>query len=324
MCYNLVTNNNTEEEKMSLQKIQSIFKSLNTCEAWSIQLLRIKTSKNKETEYASISINLTPEGKLKEFVEKIKEHFAAGSDCELKSYLRVQDYDGTTDGNVIYKLHTQDLLIKEEYESFITALAHSEHEADPLNQKLQAYVIMGDIEVDDEKIGIKMISMQNPVTILKHKFLHENNTFKEIEAKVLSLRPVIDVLIFKDEIYFLSMAGEKLFNMDRAYKAVCENKVLMLEESGILFDSSMFGNVARTGHHPRMFVSFNEKRYERLKNKKERKRYAELFEIPMKDGKFDMSEEEAADKLVRLLCNKGMVDPFEDLPVEVSGARKWK
>lgn len=309
---------------MSLQKIQLAFKALNTCDAWSIQLLRIKTSKNKGTEYASISINLTPQGKLKDVVGEITEHFVAGENYELKSYLRVQDYDGTTEGNVIYKLNAQNSLISEEYDALINALANSEQEADPLSQKLQAYVIMGDIEIGDEKIGIKMISMQNPITILKHKFFHENNTFKEIESKVLSLRPAFDVLILNDEIYFFSMAGEKLFNMDRAYKAVCENKVAMLEESGILFDSSVFGNVARTGHHPRMFVSFNEKRYQRLKNKKERKRYAELFEIPMKEGKFDTSETEAADKLVRLLCNKGMVDPFEDLPVEVSGARKWQ
>lgn len=238
--------------------------------------------------------------------------------------MRVQDYDGTTEGNVIYKLNTQDSLIKEDYDALVHALANAEQEADPLSQKLQAYVIQGDIKVEDEEIGIKLISMQNPITTLKHKFLHENNTFREIETKVLSLRSTIDVLIVNDEIYFFSMAGEKLFDMERAYKAVCDNKVTMLEESGILYDSNVFGDVARTGHHPRMFVSFNEKRYERLKNKKERKRYAELFEIPIKEGKFDTSESKAADKLVKLLCNKGMVDPFEDLPVEVSGARKWQ
>lgn len=309
---------------MSLQKIQLAFEAMNHCEAWSIQLLRIKTSKNKGTEYAAISVNLTPQGKLTDIVQEISDHFVGGEKCGLKSFVRVQDYDGTAEGNVIYKLNVQNPLIKEEYDTLINALANTEQEADPLSQKLQAYVIQGDIEIGDEQKGIKLISMQNPITTLKHKFLHENNTFKEIESKVLSLRSAIDVLILDDEIYFFSMAGEKLFNMDRAYKAVCDNKVTMLEESGILYDSRMFGNVARTGHHPRMFVSFNEKRYQRLKNKKERKRYAELFEIPIKEGKFDTSEAEAADKLVRLLCNKGMVDPFEDLPVEVSGARKWQ
>lgn len=309
---------------MSLQKIQLAFIAMDNCEAWSIQLLRIKISKNKGTVYAAFSVNLAPQGKLTEIVKEISEHFVDGEKNELKSFVRVQDYDGTTDGNIIYKLNIQDPLIKEEYDTLINALANTEQEADPLGQKLQAYVIQGDIKIGDEKKGVKLISMQNPITSLKHKFLHENNTFKEIESKVLSLRSAIDVLILNDEIYFFSMAGEKLFNMERAYKAVCDNKVAMLEESGILYDNRVFGNVARTGHHPRMFVSFNEKRYQRLKNKKERKRYGELFQIPIKEGKFDTSKAEAADKLVRLLCNKGMVDPFEDLPVEVSGARKWQ
>lgn len=309
---------------MSLQKIQLVFEAMDNCEGWAMQLLRIKISKNKGTEYAAISVNLTPQGKLTDIAKEISKHFVDGEKCELKSFVRVQDYDGTAEGNVIYKLNTQDALIREEYDALVHALANAEQEADPLSQKLQAYVIQGDIKIEGEEIGIKLISMQNPITTLKHKFLHENNTFREIETKVLSLRSTIDVLIVNDEIYFFSMAGEKLFNMERAYKVVCDNKVTLLEESGILYDSNVFGDVARTGHHPRMFVSFNQKRYERLKNKKERKRYAELFEIPIKEGKFDTSEVKAADKLVKLLCNKGMVDPFEDLPVEVSGARKWQ
>lgn len=309
---------------MSLDRVRLSFETVEKCEAWSIQLLRIKSSKNKGTEYAAISVNLTPQGKLTEFVNEISGRYMEEKSGELKTFLRVQDYDGTTEGNVIYKLNAQNTLIKEEYASLIDALAHTEQEGDPLNQKWQAYVIQGDMKIDDEEMNIKLISMQNPITALKHKFLYEKNTFTEIENKVLSLKSTIDVLILDNEVYFLTMAGEKLFNMERAYKAVCDNKVTILEQSGILYDSNTFGNVARTGHHPRMFVSFNEKRYEKLKNKKERAQYAELFEIPLKDGKFDTSEAEAADKLVKLLCNKGMVDPFENLPVEVSGARKWQ
>lgn len=309
---------------MSLQKIQQAFKNMEKCEAWSIQLLRIKNSKDRKTEYASISVNLAPQGKLASLINEISEHFMDSGNNELKSYVRVQNYDGSTEANVIYKLNAQDPMIKEEYEAVIYALAHAEQEADPLNQKLQAYVMQGEVDIDNKNIGIKLISMQNPITTLKHKYLHTNNTFTEINSKVLSLRSTIDVMILENEIYFFSMAGEKLFNMDRAYRTVCEDKVRMLEESEILCDNNVFAHVAKTGHHPRMFVSFNEKRYERLKNKKERKRYAELFEIPMKNGKFNTSQEEAADRLVRLLCNKGMVDPFEEIPVEVSSARKWK
>lgn len=309
---------------MSLEKLQPAFKCLKRCEVWAIQLLRIKTSKTKGTEYAAFSINLSPQGKLNQFVEEISDHYSKVDKCELNSSLRVQEYDGTMDGNTVYTLKTRDPLIAEEYSAFVTALANAEQEADPLSQRLQAYVIQGRVIIDTEEISVKLISMQNPVTTLKHKFLHEKNAFKEIETKVLSLRPAIDVMILNDKIYFITMSGERLFNMERAYRTVCDNKVTMLEQSGILSDGNVFGNVARTGHHPRMFVSFNEGRFRRLTDESVRRQYSELFEIPLKDGAFDTSIIEAADKLVRLLCNRGMVAPFEEQPVEVSSARKWK
>ena len=309
---------------MSLQRIQQAFQAMDSCEAWSLYLLRIRNSKRKGTEYASLSINLTPQGKLTDIVQEISTHFFDNENDKLKSYTRVQDYDGTADSNTIYKLNAQSPLIKEEYSALVHALANTEYEADLLSQKLQAYVIQGDINLNGDYTGIKLFSMQNPITTLKHKFWHEKNTFKEISSKVLSLRSTIDVLTIKDDIYFFSMAGEKLFNMERAYRAICDSKVAMLEQSGILYDSNVFGKIARTGHRPRMFVSFNENRYNRLQDSAARQRYAELFAIPLKEGLFDTSEPKSADKLVKLLCNKGMVDPFENLPVEVSGARKWQ
>ncbi len=115
---------------------------------------------------------------------------------------------------------------------------------------------------------------------------------------MLSLRSVIDVMILNDEIFFFQWPVKNCLIWNEHIKRFVMIKFAMLESSDILYDSRVFGNVARTGHHPRMFVSFNEKRYQRLKSKKERKRYAELFEIPIKEGKFDTSEADAADKLV--------------------------
>lgn len=309
---------------MSLQKIQSAFEHMNEYDAWSIQLLRIKTTKAAGTIYAAVSVTLTPHGKLTELVKEISKHYIENEKGELNSFSRVQDYDGTTDGDAIYKLSTQDPLIAEQYKTFVTALANVDYEADPLSQKMQAYLIQGNLKVNGKEIGAKLISMQNPITTLKHKFLYERNTFREIGTNVLSLRPSIDVLILGNEIYLFTMAGEKLFNMERAYKAVCNNKIAIITQSCILSDSTVFESVAKSSYHPRMFVSFNEKRFQTLQNKTARKRYATLFDIPLKDGMFDTSLPESSDKLVKLLCNKGMVDPFDDLPVEVSSARAWK
>ena len=53
---------------------------------------------------------------------------------------------------------------------------------------------------------------------------------------------------------------------------------------------------------------------------------AKRFFIPLDDAgdKFDATVEGAAEKIVKLLCNKGMIDPFEKTAVEVDGARQWK
>ncbi len=309
---------------MSLQKIQAAFEQMNKSDAWSIQLLRIAPRKNTDTVYGAFSITLTPQGKLIEFISEIVAHYINSKNGILTTHTSVQNYDGTTDGQTIYKLHSHNPLISSEYSSLITALSNIDYEANPLSQKMQAYVIQGNVALNGEQIPLVLVSMQNPITTLKHRFLYEKNTFREIDTNVLTLRPAIDVLILGEDIYFITMAGEKLFNMERAYKTICGNKISILKESGIFSNNDVFESVAVFGHHPRMFVSFNEKRFDILQSKNKREDYAELFNIPLTDGKFDTSLPESADKLIRLLCNKGMVDPFEESPVEVSSARSWK
>ncbi len=61
----------------------------------------------------------------------------------------------------------------------VNALANIEQEADPLSQKVAGIRYSGVIEIGDETTAVKLISMQNPITTLKHKFMHENNTFRD-------------------------------------------------------------------------------------------------------------------------------------------------
>lgn len=87
----------------------------------------------------------------------------------MSKYTSVIEYDGTTDGLTIYKLDTGNPLISEEYESFVTAIGNLDVEADSMSFK-SAYVIKGSTFVGDEDTPVKLVSMQNPITTLKHKF----------------------------------------------------------------------------------------------------------------------------------------------------------
>ena len=182
----------------------------------------------------------------------------------------------------------------------------------------------GIIDIEGEEKPVKLISMQNPVTSLKHKFLRANGTFTEITDKVISLRTSIDVIIIEDTVYMLTLAGENLFNMERAYKATCAGKLNDIEQCNIVTDFSAFSSLAGSGHNPRKFVSFNDEHLQKLKNANSRKKMAKKFNIPLDGDKFDTTQQSAAEKIVKLLCDRGMVDPFDDNPMEVAGSKKWE
>ena len=309
---------------MSISKIKRIFENVATCEAWSLQLLQIKSSKRNGTTYCGREITLSPEGTLTKFLSEISDRYCSQEKGLEKMFESVTDYDGSTVDKTIYKLTTDNELISTEYPALIEAIGNPDFEVDPLEFSAQAYILKGVISIIGEELSIKLISMQNPVTSLKHKFLRANGTFTEISDKVISLRTAIDVVIVDETVYMLTLAGENLFNMERAYKSVCEKQITNITDSNIINDAEAFSSVASCGHNPRKFVSFNESHLQKLKNANSRRKISKKFNIPLDGDKFDMNQPGAADKLVKLLCDRGMVDQFDDNPMEVSSSKKWE
>ena len=309
---------------MSISKIKSVFENVATCDAWSLQLLQIKKSKRNGTTYCGREITLSPEGTLTNFLTEISDRYCSQEKGLEKMFESVTDYDGSIVDKTIYKLTTDNELISTEYPSFVEAIGNPDSEVDPLEPPTQAYLLKGVISICGEELSIKMISMQNPVTSLKHKFLCAYGTFTEISDKVISLRTAVDVVIIENTVYMLTLAGENLFNMERAYKSVCEKQTTNIIDSNIINDAEAFSSIASCGHNPRKFVSFNESHLQKLKNTNSRKKMSKKFSIPLDGDKFDMSQPGAADKLVKLLCDRGMVDPFDDNPMEVSSSKKWE
>ena len=310
-------------EKMSINKLHRIFKNITTYDAWSIQLLQIKNSRRTGIGYFGREIYLSPSGKLNEFIEEISKKYIDEEKGILLSYEKVIDYNGSNIGNMVYKLGKDSNILKQEYESLIEAIANPDTESNPLEYCYQAYLLRGIISVDGKEHPVKLISMQNPITFLKHKFLRNGGTFEKVEEKVLSLKPSIDVVIYDDMIYMMTLAGEKLFNMERSYRNICKVKLRDIQDLDIINNFDLFENIASSGHNPRCFVSFNEQHMIELRDIKKRRRAAKKFSIHFVDGKFDILEINDATKLVKLLCDRGMIDPFDESPREVAGSTRW-
>lgn len=307
-----------------LNDIRKVMQDLSLASNWSLQVLQITTSKRAGTSYIGREISFDPPRRLADFILEISEYYIGEKGCFDERFSDLVEYDGSANGKTIYKIATDCSLIASEYNSLIQALATPNTEMDPFEMKSRASVLCGHFETDDEIIPIKLISMQNPITMLKHRFCRNNGAFKELDEKVLTLRPTIDVLIYGDNVYLFTLNGENLFNMERSYKALCSDYIVRVENSGIVVNFEHFSNIAGSGHNPRRFVSYNQAHLEKLKNASTRRRIAEKFSIPLCEGKFDASQAGAAERIVKLLCDKGMVDPFENMPMEVPSAKRWE
>ena len=118
-------------------------------------------------------------GRLDNFVLEIKSRYVGENGCFDNKFLDVSAYDGSANGKTIYKLNEASNLINTEYSNLIDALANLNQEIDPLEMKASAYVLSGHFENEDEFVPIKIIAMQNPIMLPKHKFMQSKGKFKE-------------------------------------------------------------------------------------------------------------------------------------------------
>lgn len=311
---------------MSLAKLKSILNNLRSCSCLSLQILHIKNNKTDGTIYNSRELEIKPEGCLKDLLNEIVDRYTNDKNGKLCDFSDVTQYDGSTNEKVIYKLSVQDNLIKEDYLKFTSSLSNPDCEcnATDFNKKAQAYVIKGVITDDGENKDVKLVVLRNPITVLKHKFYWSNGKFEKMDNKVISLTTGIDVLVFDNNVYMMTGAAEKLFNIERRYKLYCAIKLEQIKQSDMIYDFNGFEKTAESGHNPRRFLAFRDNSFDKLKDLDFRRNIAKRFGIPLCGDKFDTSEVKNAEKLIKLLCKKGMIDPFDESPMEVDGSKTWK
>ena len=314
-----------------VDEVKNILEKLSKSEYWSIDLVQIKHSKKNGIQYNAEELPDFDGDGIHKIVNEIVERYTNGD--KSKEYITLEDYDSSMRYGVIYKLDKSNTLVHEAYNVFIEALGNSTKEVDEIQNKYDCYVLKSTIEEEQENeeekedISVKIISVRNPVKILKNKFIKRNGRYKEITDKVIDLKISIDILIWKNTIYFFNDSGEKFLDIERAYKKVCNEKISEIEKYDIISDIESFRNIAEHGHNPKKFVSFNQENLEKLNDINTRRNIAEKFniELDVNNGyKFDTTKKEDAEKLIKVLCGKGKIDPFNEKAVEVYGSKEWR
>lgn len=308
---------------MSKEILIQAFTNMRGSDSWSLQLLKVN-GEGESVSYCARQIELIPDGKIKSFAEVlVKKYLSADG---IPAFSSVDNYTGDVVGKVIYKLDCGDELIASAYNMLVKQLGSPDTEGNIEAGTYQAYVLQTTIGKDENKVPVRLVSMQSPVSLLSNRFILriQRRSFKEITEPVLTLRRTIDVVIVGQTVYMLTLAGENLFAMERAYKAVCKEKVSDVIGCGFITNPERFKEVATFGQNPRRFVSYNQKRLDALRNINERKRLATKFGLALSGNSIDTNDEKTPERLVKFLCDKAMLDPLDDSPVEVSAAKSWK
>ncbi len=308
---------------MSLQKIKQVFSKLDNCTMWSLQLLNAREV-HGEFVYNAHNIMVTTQNAIMEFIKELELAYTKEKG-RLSKYQTVCDYDGSAEGDRIYKIERSSELVCESWEKLLHAMANPDMKGNALDFSANAYVLKGDILIDGIQRSVNLFTIINPFKVFKHTFAWDGDSFKVLPDKYLLLHRYVDAAMINDAVYLFNMNGEKLFNMERAYKSICHNRVEEIISSGIVSDESTFRQYATSGHNPRKFVAYDENRLRKIKDDASFKnRIAEKFGIiQTPDGIFDSSDNENVNRIVKFLCKKGMIDPVNDDPVEVGGARRW-
>lgn len=309
---------------MSLQRIRQVFEKLDACAGWEIQLLNSRIVQGK-TAYNAQDINVITPDAVRDFVSGLAKTYRKERG-KLSEYEEVCAYDGSSIGRKIYRLEASDPLICESCEKLESAMENPDMQGNALEFPANAYVLKGRVWEEEENVDVKLFTLISPFILLKHAFAWDGESFKAIPDKYLSLRGYVEVLMLDQTVYMFRMNGEKLFQMERAYRTICRNKVEDVIADKIVSDVKTFRKIATTGYNPRRFVAFNESALKRFKEDSDFKsRIAEKFDIELtKEGEVESSDEKNVNRFVKFLCKRGMIDPVSEDPVETEGARKWK
>lgn len=309
-----------------VKQIENLISSLSQLENVSILAIKVNSSKRTGKNYASEEIILERKEHLTEYLKDIKINH-----CQ-KEYVCVEPYSGDKNEEAIYFLDIENPLIQEDYEKLINATVSSDYENEDIIFNGDALILQGVLEDEKNEYHIiKLLSYRRPYTILEHKYwfsvksiqLGKKKTFEPIKDKLVSLPRKFDILIYDNLLYFLDLNGEKFFSLERSFRKICEAGIQKITESNIIKDNNFFIAHAQKGYNPRRFLLFDERALEDLKNLEKRKKIAQIFNIKLSDDRFLIESDEDCTKLIKLLCQKGMLDPFTENAMEVSSAKKW-
>lgn len=179
--------------------------------------------------------------------------------------------------------------------------------------KYHGYVLEGIPASRDEKTVV-FLKMANPIINLKNRrsavFTFDNNSeLAEMSDEVCKLHMNTDCIVVDEKIYSFNYKFEDLFNVEKTMQKIKHKALEEIVTIDAFENREEFEQMARAYKSPRTFITLKRERVERIKNKTNRKKVANMLKIDISDeGKFLFKNDEEVSLLIRYLCFKVFKD----------------
>lgn len=281
--------------------------------------LKFEHSPHGDAKYTAYGLRLGPDCAIRRYLEELKERGMLDIEKNIEDDELTQ-YDGCCwPESGVASLSGSDDLVFTQVNAFRQSILFCDAEVDADRHKPNGIVL--EYEIDDGE-PYYLIFLQSVFAQLDHRFYMADHEYKALENKILTLKLKVDAVLHSDELYFLSISGAQMFVTESICKSVAQAHLSDMKCSyidGMDVVSALF----LKGHNPRRSLSFNKDRVKLLANTNVREELMGMFNIPCKKGRIDLTDVANAQKFIKVICNRGMMDPFVKGPVEVLGSKKW-
>ena len=230
--------------------------------------------------------------------------------------LRYEGY--CSEGGLSY-LEVSDALVTESWNKFKAVVCDVDREENPASCKPNAIIITS------AKRDFFLISIQNPVTTFKHRsiFFGKRKFSQVEEGQLLMLSHQIDAVAFKGTIVFLTSRGASFFVDETAVQKKAEETVVKMIGLNLVSNNKMFLEAVKVPRNAHWLLAVDDKRLEKIKDRKIQKEVARVFHLKYSDGRFSTETKGEIASFLKVLGKQGMLDVVENVPMEVSVRGHW-
>lgn len=260
----------------------------------------------------------------KAYLESIVKDYAGDKKPILGEGFSFREYDGSAlEEGIAFHANVSDESVGTAAESFLKAAFGADVERGGAHFHDNGFAIRGRSKSED---NIVFVSVRSPSVQLKNRFwlLYDRTEYKPVDRRLLVLPKRIDAVFSESEVWFLTLPGAQMFAPESICRTIARKRIAGMKELRWIEGFGVLEIEATKGYNPRRFLAFNEGKVKELDDPSKRKVIARKFRIGLtKAGKVDLSDPVSANKFIKVVCDKAMVDPFDEAPMEVSGAKQW-